>query len=553
MKSLFNYLKTFVMALAAVVAVSCDTPEEPPVGGSEIEVIEGEINVELASATFCDVQIRAAVGVENYRLHLGTNAEWKTSFDEWQNSVSSSTGVVFEFGWEGKYTGAFEGSLFEFGKNPSKPDFVPLPGVTYELAILPMVEGKNALEYTYTDIKILQFATAKAGKNGKVAPVLTLDTEKTNHRDVFVNISAPEAYLTCYEIYREHAYAEFEGDLDFIQEFLLENGQRSTDTEIVVSETALPSVKSKVYVTAISLDKDGNFGEMVVQEFLSSDFTFNESLKVILGEITCSEDGKIVYIPVSAEGGEVDHYRCAYVTNTNTWNWSLGGSVEKAEVSIGAQTSRYGTANFYYPEGSGAVDPDGREYDTLADGNIVISYPHGPYPGSEAHVVVVAMGPDGMASRAAYTKYTPTDSAFVVIEADDADYEFGMPTVTYKNVVLETKEDTGTQLYAYVNFNVELAEGTDTAWVCVAGEEYIDGRAVTTMVKALVEDGFMSCQKFTTNGVFKGDSMYAINSEESKSAIFVTWLDTNGKYHETKLLYEPVAAAQADLKAAGAI
>ena len=113
MKSLFNYLKTFVMALAAVVAVSCDTPEEPPVGGSEIEVIEGEINVEIASATFCDVQIRAAVGVENYRLHLGTNAEWKTSFDEWQNSVSSSTDVVFEFGWEGKYTGAFEGSLFE--------------------------------------------------------------------------------------------------------------------------------------------------------------------------------------------------------------------------------------------------------------------------------------------------------------------------------------------------------------------------------------------------------------------------------------------------------
>ena len=126
-------------------------------------------------------------------------------------------------------------------------------------------------------------------------------------------------------------------------------------------------------------------------------------------------------------------------------------------------------------------------------------------------------------------------------------------SVTYKNVVSETKPDTGSQLYTYVNFNVELAEGTDTAWVCVAGEDYIDGRTVTSMVKALVEDGFMNCQKFTTNGVFKGDSMYAINSEESTSAIFVTWLDTNGKYHETKLLYEPVAAAQADLKAAGAI
>ncbi len=496
------------------------------------------IAAESISATFNDVQVKVIItGVEEYMMYLGTDGAWKESFDEWQASQDNGMEPK-EFGWAGEYFGVFEGSLFDFARNPFKPDYAPLPDHKYELAILPMVDGKAVKKYTYSDVKLFTLPTAEAGENGKVVPTFALDDEKTTHSQVYVNISAPDAYITFYSFYREQDYEDIGGREQVIKKNLITQGSTSTEDTMVASWTAMQPGQ-KLYLAAFSLDMDGNYGQLVIQEFSSKEFLFNEDLKVTLGEITCSEDGKTVYIPVSTTGGEVDYYRYAYIpSSVSAWNTTYGGTIEKAEVYVASVPNQYYGPKFVYPE-------------DLVNGEIVVSGAGGPYPGTMARILVLAMDANGVPSRAAYAEYTPTENTFAMIESDQEGYEFGMPTVTYKDVTTEVKNGIPC---VYANFNVTLAEGTETAWVCVAGEEYLDGRSATDLVKEMIDDEypFMKTKKFTANGVFNGDSMYAVNTEDSIKAVFVTWLDTNGKYHETKLMYEPIEDAQADLKAAGA-
>lgn len=498
----------------------------------ELGVCMGEIvEVEAVSSAFNDVTVKSVVATDNYLVHLGTNAEWKDSFDEWKNTAGGWNPI--EFGWAGEYYGIFEGSLFTFARSPYKSNFKPTPGTKYQLAILPLVEGKDITTYAYSDVYLFDFETAEAGENGTVTPQFTLASR--THKEVVVTISAPEAYMTFYTFYSESDYEGIAGRDNVIKSDLLKNGNVSNDAEITARKDGLAE-NAKVYLAAYSIDNNGNFGQLVVEEFSSDVFKFNEELKVVLGEITCNAEGKEIYVPVSVTGGEATSYKYAYVNSSSAdWTINWGGKVEKAEIKLA-------TGNQY--SGCHTV-----ELSELVDGKIVIS--QGPWPGTMARLLVLAIDEAGLPSRAAYAEYTPTEESFVVIEQEAEGYEFGMPTITYVNVVSEEKNGIPTH---YANFDVKFAEGTATAWVCVAGEDYVAGRSATRLVKEMIdeEQPFMGSKKFTENGVFKGDSMYMQNTEESLSAVFVTWLDTDGNYHETQLMYGPVADAQEDLKAAGA-
>ena len=124
----------------------------------------------------------------------------------------------------------------------------------------------------------------------------------------------------------------------------------------------------------------------------------------------------------------------------------------------------------------------------------------------------------------------------------------GMPNVSFKNVTSETLQD-GTVKY-WVNFNIDLVAETDAAWVCVAGEEYTNGRTPYQLLfspdAGMIAGTFMFSRKFTEDGVFNADSMYCSN-EETRSAVYVAWRDDNGIYHETNLMFKPVEDAQPHL------
>ena len=488
------------------------------------------VMVEVTSASFNDIQIKAVIkGVEEYRVHLGTNGLWKESFDEWQNP-NPMLPTAPEFGWAGNKFDVFEGSLFEFTQDPYTNNFVVVPGTSYDLAILPVVEGKGSADYTYADVKVFALTTAEAGNGGTVAPALSLDSK--SHSEVVVKVSAANAYLTYYSYYSQADYEAIGGRESVIKKDLVSNGEISTSAEFTARKDGLQQ-GATVYFAAISIDQNGNFGELVMEPFTTDEFLFNDMV-VTLGTITCDETGKIVYVPVSTTGGEVDHYRYVYESNDSNWSIQYGGTIEKAEVKIATVPNQYYGPKFAYPE-------------DLVDGKIVIN--KGPWPGSKARILVLAMDAEGVPSHAAYVEYTPYDSATIIVGANDEGYEYGMPTITYKDCFMKTFDD-GSK-YPFVNFNVTLAEGTEAAWICGAGEEYLIGRSAYELIKEMMDEKapFMKAEKFTTNGVFACDALYITADGESRKAIYATWLDKNGKYHEVKLFFDPVEAAQDDLKA----
>lgn len=411
-----------------------------------------------------------------------------------------------------------------------------LPGVDYQLAILPIVEGKALADYDYADVYLFNLPTAEASENGSVTPEFVFESK--THSDINVTINAANAYTTFYTFYSANDFAAIEGRDKVIKTDLITNGDRSTEGSFLASKSGLAQ-GSVVYLAAISLDQNGAYGELKIEEFCTDEFLFNDMV-VTLGNITCSSDGTIVYIPVSTTGGEVDHYRYAYIpSSTSNWSINYGGSVEKAEIKIATVPSEYYGPEFAYP-------------DELVDGKIVVGGAGSrqkPYPGTMARILVLAMDVDGVPSHAVYAEYTPTDASLSIITQDDEDYEYGMPTVTYKNAFMKYFEGDGTY-FPFVNFEVTLSEGTETAWICGAGEEYLGGWSSYELILEMTDEKmpFMKAQKFTADGVFECDALYITADGETKKAIWATWLDKNGKYHEVKLFFDPVDAAQEDLK-----
>ena len=498
-----------------------------------LSVFVGQIiSVEMVSNSFKDVEVKAVVaGIDSYLIHLGTNGEWQGSFDEWKNTVDGWNPI--DFGWSGDYYGKFEGSLFTFADNPYKSNFQPIPGTKYQLAILPLVEGKAVANYTYDEIFLFEFETIEAGENGSVTPILSLDSR--SHAQVAVQIDATGAYATYYAFYSDkdmEAIPENSRDA-VIKKDIIKNGTFTTESTFVVKKHGLDE-NENVYLAAISIDENGNYGGLAFEQYTTDVFKFNEDVVITLGEITCSGDGKTVYVPVvSVEGCEVSEYRYFYVNDSSSsWWLNLSRSTEKAELLMATAPNEYYGPKFVKPE-------------ELVDNTFVIT--SGPSAGALAHIFVMVIDTDGMPSHAAYTQFTPTDTAVPVIYADEEGYEYGMPTVTYKDV---TKGMKGEEIIYTVNFNVTLAEGTDTAWVAFASENYTIGRTAYRLLEDMMSGNFMYAKAYTTDGVFNADILYSQNGVDGDSAVYVAWKDDNGNYHETKLFYEPVAEAQDDVKKA---
>ncbi len=501
-----------------------------------LSVFVGQIiSVEMVSNSFKDVEVKAIVaGIDNYLVHLGTNGEWQGSFDEWKNTQDSWNPI--EFGWDGEYFGKFEGSLFTFANNPYKSDFHPVPGTKYQLAILPIVEDKAVVNYTYDDIYLFDFETVAAGDNGSVVPQFTLESK--SHTQVAVSVDVTGAYMTYYAFYSQRDIDQIgENNLEkVLKNDLIKKGVYSTEDTFVAKEDGLEE-NENTYLAAISIDESGNFGAMAFEQFTTDVFQFNEDITITLGEITCSSDGKTVYIPVESVEGcdEVTQYRYFYVNDNNSsWWLNLSSSPEKAELLMATVVNEYYGPKFMDPE-------------TLAANENVITVVGGPYPGTMGHVFVMVIDQDGMPSRAAYTTYVPSDTSVPMIAKGEEGYEYGMPTISYKGI---TEGRKGEEVIYTVDFNVHLVDGTDTAWVALAGADYVNSYTPYTLLMRMVSGDFMYSTAYTTDGVFNGDILYAQNDADGVNAVYVSWLDDNGNYHETALMLEPVEDAQDDVKEA---
>lgn len=484
---------------------------------------------QVGESTPLDVQIAVGIaGYDGYSIYLGEKDAWKEEFEYWKQSLEEGWGAPY-LGWLGTES-RFEGSLFEFGADPDAYNpMVVKPGTTYDLAILILDNDKQPEEYTLEDVKVTSFTTAPAGSGSAVKPTMTLSDVGMTYADV--TITTEDAYATYYKLYLEKPE-------NLTGEQLLADGKGSTNPDNYVGNYSL-TPGQKFWVAAVALDNEGNFGEVVIAEFAAKDIEYSEDLTVTIGEVTNSENGKTVYVPVTC-AGDVYRYKYAYISDSE-WTYTWGGSLEAAEAKLAAAQYAWSIGEW----------PRFAYVEEMTDNTIVIEGYSAPQ--QKAHILVIALDEDNNQSHAAYVEYTPTGEAMQLIYDDEEGWEFGKPTVAYQGLI-DGFDSLGYE-EKQVAFNVTFAEGTAEVYVWITNTDYLSSHTPYTLVDGMVSGEVYGVNVLTESGVAARYYTYcrdyrdpADPTWDSDGMVVIAWKDTNNKYHQAWYNREVALAAQDDIE-----
>lgn len=484
---------------------------------------------QVGESTPLDVQIAVGIaGYDGYSIYLGEKDAWKEEFEYWKQSLEEGWGAPY-LGWLGTES-RFEGSLFEFGADPDAYNpMVVKPGTTYDLAILILDNDKQPEEYTLEDVKVTSFTTAPAGSGSAVKPTMTLSDVGMTYADV--TITTEDAYATYYKLYLEKPE-------NLTVEQLLADGKGSTNPDNYVGNYSL-TPGQKFWVAAVALDNEGNFGEVVVAEFAAKDIEYSADLTVTIGEVTNSENGKTVYVPVTCTGN-VYRYKYAYISDSE-WTYTWGGSLEEAEAKLAAAQSAWSIGDW----------PRFAYVEEMTDNTIVIEGYSAPQ--QKAHILVIALDMDNNQSHAAYVEYTPTGEAMQLIYDDEEGWEFGKPTVAYKGLI-DGFDSLGYE-EKQVAFDITFVEGTAEVYVWITGSDYLSSYSPYSLVDGMISGDIYGVNVLTESGVAARYYTYCRDyiddydpSWNSYGTVVIAWKDTNNKYHQAWYNREVAEAAQDDIE-----
>lgn len=424
------------------------------------EYCQREFAVEKVSATPFDIQIDVINGgYDGYQVYFAeadyADGEWE--FSMWQK------GSQGYFGFPVWSKDGFEGSLFDFGYDPeySWEQITGMPGMSYYLAVLPLVEGKPTTDYTFEDALVYYFDTAEPMAGGTLK--VEIEAEEIGYTNVKGNFTADAGTkFVYYNYYREAAWQEEMATWSNEKwaAALFTGGYTRNNTLNFTYNCSPLNQGETIRFAAVAVDADGKYGEVTVKEFTSKVFTFSETLKV---EATAECKDKTATISVATTAGTAVKYRYGSTNSEYTWDSVYGGTVEKAGQYLATTTSTY-----YYKEITA-------EDLAAADGKIVLS---DLYYNSLYHVVIMAVDAEGNFSQPVGVEFTPKMDVGFLYAADeenpaDEGYEIGMPS--YELVSCEmTYEDKENPSWTCYTVDVKFTPSADAAktFVSVMDESY---------------------------------------------------------------------------------
>lgn len=488
---------------------------------------------QVGESTAVDVQIAVGIaGYDGYSLFLSEAGKWEAEFEWWQESQTGYYPQPY-FGWLGTET-RFEGSLFEFGADPDADEpMVVLPNTEYELAILVLDNDKGVMDYTKEDVKVYKFTTGVAGTGSSVKPTFTVDD--IDYSSVSVNINVENAAVTMYKFFAEDPTGITPEELAATEEVYM-----STDNYMYANTWGL-NAGTTVYLVAVSLDKDGNYGDVVIESYTTKTVEFTDAMTVTIGEITCNDMGNTVYVPVTATGDVVEYYYLYANDGGYRWTEEYGGTKEGAESYMSSP------ANYW-----SYTQPVGEEGSALT---LEIKYgPDQPTPNTLGHILVMAKDAEGNFSHAAYATFTPTGGLTLIYE-DEEGWEFGKPTVAYKGLIdgVDWVGDTQKE----VAFDITFTEGTSEVYVWITSSDYLTSYTPYSMIEAMATpDTIGGLVTLTESGVASRYYTYCRDYRDpnwpemnSDAMVVIGWKDTNNKYHQAWYNREAAEAAQDDIAA----
>lgn len=494
---------------------------------------------EVTEASFFDVDIKfSAAGSLGYFLGYDLASEFDAS--EIAAYYTEYPDYLYFNKTEQSYEGSFL-SLFD----PYTASLVP--GTEYTAWYITKGSSLVILE---DNVRSWNFSTKPFVDGGDVEIITSNDVVEYTRLSTTLSTTAGHVaiYYNIVPSYMATAYP----DDTYRKEMLLTEGTRViTDKSVPVSYDKAKA-GDKLTLFAMAVDSEGKFGKILVKEYTTKNFEYNNiELKLNLTDYKV-DDTKV---EVTAEGAEKYVYVYAMV-ESEEWTEVYGGTKKKA--------GEFMIAN---PADSRICDTSKAD-NALVDGKIQIT---GLNMDEEYVIVVMAVAADGSYSQPQAVYFTPIANIGVVVKKSDANWAEGKPelilgatqNVEFFNITwyivpqegydaytvalhpgnlvnedLGTAIDTTEKLIAYIVSQCDTGK-TDQGHKCVYREDGNYSRTWKTM-EDLNGDGRFTSDEWVehTEDGLPGVYNFCFYGTEEETMLFTTWVGPDGNFHEP-FVYNP--------------
>ena len=274
---------------------------------------------------------------------------------------------------------------------------------------------REDMEYAEDDVIVREFSTLGVFPGGSAD--VTAGDPVLSALDVEVPLESDAAETIYYSFLTTSDAKKYADDVAKA-EYLFSKGLNAAQTSVTARLSDFPAVKPKLntkYVLlAMALDQDGKYGNVLTEEYSTTDIPFNDLNVTVSVPVNAPGD---VQVAVEAEGA-VELLYWFGKTSDNTWKSPnyLGGTAAKAEVYMFTNTGHnlFATAMEKYPLEDGLIRSTDLE------------------PEAEYGIVVMAKAADGTWSHAALHKFTalPVNIGKIVMQSDPK-WEAARPAVEF--------------------------------------------------------------------------------------------------------------------------
>ena len=479
--------------------------------------------LEVVSTSFFDAEIKFSFkGTKGYLAGVVAKTSYNVNdcLNEFRDNKDTGLNLKSVAEYNGSFLGLFGAAGDELSQN-----------ATYVAWVL---ECGGCNDVSAQNLRKWEFTTKGFAEGGDI---------EVSVSDVAIDYSQITAKLTTAEehIYMYYAFAlsnkvaNYDDEAKF--DFLLKDGKKSRSTGVITANYVNAAPNTKLTLMAVAVDKDGKYGKVFSQEYSTKAIAYNNltpALEVVgdpsitLAELkaTCEGAEGFVYIYVESDG--------------NKWK-SIGGTLAKAGeyLVMNANTTRVSRAE--------------------KDGVIKIS---GLTPDVKYVAVVAAVDAEGLLSEPVSVEFKPTIDLGGVVAKGHKDWSLGKPEITVEVIAdrgtggyysfawyvtpvegytaytismmpeylseyvdaegnpvnIETANDLIAYIVAYGSVCEYSAEGYSRVWYEYADQDN-DGR---------IDDEMKECSEDGLVGVYCEDK----RGVKDASAIYTTWVDPDGNFHE---------------------
>ena len=402
---------------------------------------------------------------------------------------------------EASYSGSF---LSFFDGFTSKLD----PGTDYVAwyineSSMPVVLEDNVLYW--------EVSTAAFAEGGSVE-VLVSDVS-VEYTSINMTLNTDGHIAMYYNLMPSYMASAYPTD-ELVIEMLTTEGVKSYTTDAVKVAFNGADAGTELTLFAVAVDADGKYGKVLVKEFTTKAFEYNDlQLSLTLNDYKIDN----TRIGVACEGAEKYVYIYCDVASEE-WTKIYGGSKKKAGEFIIAN------------EGNSRIYDTSNEATALQDGNIVLG---GLTVDVEYVAVVMAVAADGSYSAPEAVYFKPIANIGDVVKRDNAHWETGKPTIE----ILEYEDNP----HLFLNFSWATVPGEHTKVYTAAmfRGNFINedlGTNINTVEK-LIAEIISSCD---TGGMSEQGKSFVWNAEGEYVREWVEWEDTDGDNYLEEVYHREV-------------